>query len=184
MTGELTAEIARTLLRYEPETGRLFWRKRDAKWFVSGARSAEHKCNNWNSIFAGKEAFTAKTEGYRNGRIFNRKYHAHRIIWLIAHGHFPEHHIDHQNGNRSDNRIANLREVTRQENQKNLRLPSHNKSGICGVCWNAQRGKWLASITVNRKNKFIGHFTDKEEATAARKRAEEEYGYHQNHGRV
>lgn len=184
MAKELTAEDARELLRYEAESGQLFWKRRSEKWFSNtDKRTAAHSAKLWNRNFAGKEALTAISEGYRNGRILNRKYFAHRVIWLITYGELPEGHIDHQNGIRSDNRLANLRCVTRSENQRNMKRPVHNTSGVCGVYWDQKKQKWFAAIGVDGSHKFLGYFDCKKEASACRKTAEIKFGFHENHGR-
>lgn len=73
-------------------------------------------------------------------------------------GEWPPDEIDHINGVRDDNRWVNLRIATRGQNLCNARRRSDNTSGYKGVCWDANKGKWLASITINRKNKFLGHY--------------------------
>lgn len=82
-------------------------------------------------------------------------------------------HVDHINGDKLDNRSANLRVVSFSINQVNRkRLNKNNTSGMRGVRWCQRKNKWLAQITVNRANKFIGYFTDADAAVAARKAAE------------
>lgn len=186
MSKELPSpELLRKLLRYEPETGKLFWRERGVEMFSDGKQSAEHTCNIWNSKHAGKEALTARnSEGYRHGRILGRSYKAHRVIWAMVHGEWPVKQLDHVNGVRDDNRIKKLRQVTKAENSKNLKRPSNNNSGVMGVCWVKRCEKWRSQIQVKGKNKFLGYFTDFNEAVAARKAAEVKYGFHKNHGRA
>ena len=99
-----------------------------------------------------------------NGKI----YKAHRLIWAIVHGELPKGHIDHINGNRSDNRIQNLRVVTQQQNSHNQQnINKRNKSGFRGVCWNRKSSKWQASISVNSKTIYIGVFSTPENAHLA-----------------
>jgi len=99
-------------------------------------------------------------------------------------GEWPKVDIDHINGRRDDNRWCNLREVTRKENCRNRKRPKTNTSGCIGVSQRENSGKWRAYIN-NDKNKrvYIGDFTSKEEAIAARKAAEIKYGYSPTHGR-
>ena len=78
----------------------------------------------------------------------------------------PGQHVDHINGDRLDNRRANLRLVTNTQNQQNKRTPSHNTSGHKGVCWHKGSGKWHVRITVNGKRLHLGYTRDRE--TAAR----------------
>jgi hypothetical protein len=151
--------------------------------FAAGLRSVDESCKAWNSRFAGKEAFIKITNGYRGGSIFSRQLVAHRVIWLLKFGEWPSADIDHINGNRLDNRIENLRAVSRADNLRNRRMPITNTSGIVGVGWDKARGKWRAQIEANGLAKCLGHFEEKADAAAARKAAEIECGFHENHGR-
>jgi hypothetical protein len=178
-------ETLRKLLRYEPATGKLFWRDRPPEMFNSSKNcSADAVARGWNTQHAGKEAFTSTTcFGYRQGSILCKRHDAHRLIWALHYGEWPKGHIDHVNGIRDDNRIANLRDVSRTDNQRNMKRPITNKSGVMGVYVHTPTGAWRAQIMVNRKNVHIGVFTDFNDAVAARKAAEVAYGFHDNHGR-
>jgi len=122
--------------------------------------------------------------GYIDIRINKQMYRAHRIIWEIHNGDIPDgFQIDHINGVRDDNRIENLRVVTIQENRKNHRPRSDNKSGKVGVYWVKSRNKWGAEIQDNKKKVLLGQFTNKTDAIKAREEAEKKYGYHVNHGK-
>lgn len=114
----------------------------------------------------------------------NKKRHlAHRIIWELHNGKIPDgYEIDHINHIRNDNRIENLRLVTRKENGRNIPLHRNNKSGVSGVCWNKKYSRWYAQIKVNGKMLFLGSFIGIDEAIKARKEAEVKYGFHENHG--
>lgn len=171
----------RKLLRYEPETGKLYWLPRTAGIFADGDRIVAQ----WNSRLAGKEAFTAVSkQGYRVSRIFNRGYYAHRVIWALHHGEWPKGEVDHINGDRSDNRISNLRNVSRAENCRNTARSVRNKSGAVGVHWHKQTQKWHARIKRDGKTTSLGLFFDFDDAVAARKAAEPRYDFHENHGRA
>ena len=172
-------ELLRQLLRYEPDTGKLYWRERTPDVFEDG------RCKSFNSQFANKEAFTfTGRDGYKHGNVLNqRPYLAHRVIWAITYGEWPLNHIDHINGIRDDNRIENLRDVSRSENQKNQKRPAHNTSGAVGVSWANREKKWHAYINIDRRRESLGYFTDLAEAIAARKEAEAKYSFHPNHGR-
>ena len=181
-------EILHELLRYEPETGKLFWRERDVKWFKptpykDGMRTAEWAANNWNKKFAGKEAFTATMHGYKCGAVLSVHCPAHQVIYSMVHGVTLSGVIDHINGVKSDNRIENLREVAVVENARNAALYSSNKSGVPGVMWEDSHKAWAAKINFNGKQRRIGRFKNKDDAIAARKHAETAHGYHPNHGR-
>lgn len=93
---------------------------------------------------------------------------AHRLAWLFVHGHWPEADIDHINGDRSDNRIDNLRCVTRQHNLMNQRRPrSDNTTGYLGVCVDRARGEFQARLQVSGRVKHLGRFDNAEAAHAA-----------------
>jgi len=181
----VTAEIARQLLNYNPDTGKLTWKERDISWFSQkGKRTAEHAMRNWNSRCAGKLAFECLCQtSYLQGTLLGQRLLAHRLIWLMQFGEWPK-NIDHINGNRSDNRIANLRDVDISVNNKNLGLRKTNKSGFSGVCWDRFRGMWAAEIKDNGRKVYLGRFVNIEDAVAARKEAEIHFGYHINHGSV
>lgn len=176
-------ELLRQLLRYEPDTGKLYWRKRSPDQFNDGKQSAEHICKKWNSRFAGKEAFaTTHPDGYKRGCILYREHLAHRVIWAIAYGEWVD-EVDHINGIRDDNRISELRDGSNGINHKNKALCSDNTSGICGVWWDKSRQKWCAEIRSEGKKKYLGRFTGINDAIAARKKAEAKHGFHPNHGK-
>lgn len=166
----------RGLLSYDTTTGQLWWRSRPREMF-SDLRSFR----TWNSRFANKPAFTAThSEGYKVGRIQGVTLFAHRVLWTIVHGE-ADGEIDHINGDRSDNRLANLRLVSRSENRRNVKKPINNRSGTVGV---NQRGeRWVASIQCDNKTHHLGTFDCFEEAVTARRDAEALHQFHLNHGR-
>lgn len=174
--------VLRQLLRYEPETGRLFWRERGPQWFQSGVQTKEHNCAAWNKRNAGREAFTAVSHGYRIGAVFHRNLRAHRVIWAMTTGVWPSSEIDHINHNRQDNRISNLREVSGGQNSKNMSLMNTNTSGACGVAWHRQARKWRAYIGKDDSQIHLGLFATKVEAIVARNIAARHLGFHENHG--
>ncbi|MFD2248971.1 hypothetical protein [Pseudochelatococcus lubricantis] len=92
--------------------------------------------------------------------------------------------IDHVNGIRSDNRFNNLRNVDHAANTRNVALHSSNTSGVIGVSWAKRECRWRASIKANNRERHIGYFRDFEDAVAARKAAERQFGFHKNHGRL
>ena len=91
--------------------------------------------------------------------------------------------VDHEDGDTLNNKWSNLRNVTSHQNQLNMKRPSNNKSGTIGVSWNTQKQKWDAVIRWKGKHIFLGRFNDINDAIACRKQAEQQYGYHPNHGR-
>jgi len=102
-----------------------------------------------------------KSNGYIKISINNTNFYAHRIIWTWHFGEIPQGlQIDHINGNRSDNRIKNLRLVTHQENQ-------FNQLGANGFHWNKSSKKYQAEIVVNGNKKYLGVFNNKSNAKKA-----------------
>ena len=108
------------------------------------------------------------------------RYKAHRIVWKMFNNTDPQEQLDHINGNRSDNRIENLREVTTRSNALNQRKPCNNTSGTVGV--HKKNSLWVAHISSPKGKIILGRFPSLDDAIAARKAAETEYGYHPNHG--
>ncbi len=179
-----TPDELRQLLRYEPETGKLFWKDRTPDMFRDGAHRAAWVCKRWNTKYAGREAFTTDNcNGYKIGGIENKSYLAHRVIWAMTSGKWPEADIDHINGDRRDNRLINLREVSRSENLRNMRRLDTNTSGRTGVYRDRAREKWMAYIQNDGKLVNLGRFDAFEDAVKAREQAEMRFGYHPNHGR-
>lgn len=176
-------EVLRQLLDYDPATGVLRWKPRDASWFSGKSLSKDHAASIWNARFAGKIAFdTPNNNGYRYGSWFGMNFLTHRIIWKLWHGTEPP-MIDHANGEKSDNRIANLRPASAAINSKNMPLPRHNTSGEIGVYHCTFTGRWRASFSADHKVHRLGRFDTIEEAVAARNAAMAKHGFHENHGR-
>jgi hypothetical protein len=149
---ELTQELVRELIDYDPATGALTHRWRDRRWF-----GTDRACNIWNARFL-----------------------AHRVIFLLMTGRWPEPEIDHDNHDPGDNRWHNLVEATHQQNLRNQVMRNTNTSGHTGVypCGN----RFAASIHVSGRKLNLGTFESFEDACAARKAAEREYGFHEHHG--
>lgn len=180
----IEVSLLRKLLRYEPETGKLYWLERTPDMFRNGYRSAEGNCANWNGKNAGREAMTADDgNGYRQGAIFGRNIRAHTIAWALHYGEWPKGEIDHISGDRSDNRISNLRAVSHRDNSRNTKLRSDNTSGVMGVYWIAKSQKWEVRVGMRGSSIFLGRYDCIHEAAKARQAANEQYGFHQNHGR-
>ena len=174
----LDAEQARKLLRYEPETGKLFWLPRNRDPFSSDA-----KMRSWNTRYAGREALSAiNSKGYREGRVLGCNFVAHRVIWLMQTGKWPKADIDHINGVRHDNRLENLRAASRSENMRNAKRRSNNTSGVNGVYWNRWASKWEACIRINGRQKHLGYFSTVEAAASARIIANAQNGFSDRHG--
>jgi hypothetical protein len=168
-------------LAYSPATGEFLWKERVPDMFLNTAHSAEHQCRRWNAANARQRATYIAANGYAYISIDGVKYLAHRIAWKMFHNTEPD-NIDHVNGDRADNRIANLRSVDRDTNARNMRKSKRNTSGVTGVSWRAARNKWRAYIMVDNKQITLGHFSTIEEAAKAREEASRIYDYHPNHG--
>ena len=178
MCYNLDIEMLRRLLSYDQKTGLLTWKRRSRELFES-----DRICNSWNVRHHGKPVGSINTSGYSQVKIFGRLYLTHHIAWALHYNEWASNQIDHINGKKTDNRIVNLRDATRSENAKNKTMPVSNKSGHIGVEYRKSRKKWRARITSGGKQVHLGYFSNISDAIAARKAAEREYGFHQNHGR-
>lgn len=140
------------LVRYDPETGAFTWKSSGPYGRLAGARAEGRH-----------------SEGYLRVRVApGHRVFAHRLAWFMTHGEWPAGLIDHKNGNRTDNRIANLRVVPgRSANAQNMQRLKPGESGHIGVSFVRRTGRWAASIAVDRKSIHIGYFSSAEEACAA-----------------
>lgn len=157
-TQDITALVQRVreLLHYNRRTGVFTWRV------------------TLGSAPAGSVAGYTRTGGYRGVGIDGHTHLAHRLAWLYVHGVWPTDQIDHRNGVRSDNRLANLREATRSLNGQNQRNPQvGSESGFLGV--SRSRKKWRAHIMVDSIPYCLGSFATPEEAHAAYVQAKREH---------
>jgi hypothetical protein len=171
------------LIGYDHQTGVLLWKKRDVSLFKNDGHGAQHTCNKWNSRMAGKEALAAiKGDGYKHGAIEGVHYASHRVIWKWMTGEDPD-EVDHIDGDRKNNKWSNLRSVPRAVNGRNLAKAKDNTSGTTGVRYVSKGSLWQAYIMRGRTFMGLGSYKNKDDAIAARKRGEKEYGFHSNHGR-
>lgn len=144
--GYMSADEWRERVAYDRDTGVLTWLK---SYFKSRI---------------GQPIGSIAPEGYVRAHIDGRLWVVHRLIWLHVHGVWPTGQIDHINGNRSDNRLCNLREATPSQNCANSRA---RRSGLKGATFVRKIGRWQAQIGIGRKNVFLGLFDTEEEAAAA-----------------
>lgn len=129
----------------------------------------------------GYDGFVATT-GYRCIGHKSKIYSVHRVAWALSHNCQPAGEVDHINGNRSDNRLCNLRLVSSSEQNMNRRLSGRNKSGVKGVCWEASRRKWRATVGC-RPLLYCARFDCLEDAEHAVKAARKRLcGKFTNHG--
>lgn len=150
----LTADYVRSILDYNPETGEFRWKKRI------------DMTPQWNGRYAGKIA-GCLSGGYVDIGINNILYKAHRLAWLLMTGEWPVADIDHKDLDGSNNRWLNIRSATRSQNNFNKIAQSNSKSGIKGVHFSKNRGKWLVQICVRRRRINIGYFKDIKDAENA-----------------
>lgn len=120
---------------------------------------------------ANKETGTLNGKGYVLLWVAGKLHKAHRMAWLYEYGKLPDGDIDHINGIKNDNRIENLRLATRSENNQNRKTANkNNKHCMIGVRKN-RIGKYVASITIDRKAIHLGCFDTIEEASFAYQKA-------------
>jgi hypothetical protein len=179
----IPVEAIARLVRLDPETGRLFWKSRTIDQFEHLRPNLRlRQLARWESMFAGREAFTADHNGYRRTKVLGRNIYAHHVVFALVHGRWPD-AIDHDNRDRGDNRPSNLIERSHADNMKNQAIRSNNKSGTSGVYWNARQKCWVSRVNHAGSRIYLGKFDDLDAAAAARRKAEVEYGYHPNHGK-
>lgn len=139
--------------RYDRKTGEFFWKRQTSKYF--------------NKARIGTLAGTIDSDGYVKIVLSRKPYFAHRLVWLLEYGEQPE-FIDHVDGNKSNNRISNLRAVSQRQNQSNR--PEHRSGHLIGTT-KIRDGKWRAQIETRRKNvrfhRHLGYFETQQEAHAA-----------------
>lgn len=164
---ELKPEHLKEYLSYDPITGHLTWIKKLSRKVVVGKRAGTQVKGRDNRII----------------KIFGEVYIEHRLIWFMQTGVWPEHDIDHENHNESDNSWNNLKPKTKLENNKNNSLRKDNSLGITGVYVNNRNSKkkYTAEIRHSGERRCKNFFT-LDEAILQRKAWEKEFGFHVNHG--
>ena len=150
---QITAEVAREHFSYCAQTGSLIWIKPRAR-----------------RLKPGDTAGAINGQGYRDVRFLGISIAAHRLAWLIAHGRWPAKFIDHINGDRADNRLTNLREISNSENLQNQRRAraDNMRAGLLGVGFHKASGRFRARIGLpGGAQKHLGLFDSAEAAHAA-----------------
>lgn len=155
--------------RYEPETGKLFWTKNSCVAMNFRGREINTKCSHKNSDIV-----------YYRVNLRGKFYLVHRIVWALFYGNWPSKVIDHKDGDGANNKIGNLRDVHQKINTRNCALSKNNTTGANGVWRN--RSSYVAEIMIDRKKISIGSYKTIEEAAAARKKYEHNFGFTKDHG--
>jgi hypothetical protein len=147
----MTVDELRQAVSYDPETGVFIWTKK--------------RCGRCR---IGSKAGAQRLDGYIEIYIHGKTYKAHRLAWLYMNGEWPSHQIDHIDGDRANNRIKNLRDLTKVLNMQNQRRPQKsNTSGYLGVSWQRAKCKWEARISVGGVRHFLGTHPTAEDAYVA-----------------
>lgn len=181
---QVCLQYLKECFEYSESDARFFWKERPSHHFASVlGRCPSEASKAFNSRNAGKEALRTKHNyGYWFGRIDGVNFLAHRVVFLFEHERWPLPGmvIDHINGDPSDNRACNLREVKQSENNKNKSVPSTNTSGHMNIAWDLDRQKWRVSVA----GRTVGRFKELSIAIAMRDEALKNKGFHKNHGRT
>jgi hypothetical protein len=141
----ITQEEVRKLFTYKD--GWLYWNKQ-----INSSRG---------KYTIGDRAGKQHSAGYVQICLNHKLYLAHRLIFLYHHGHLPS-LLDHINGDKTDNRIENLRVATPAQNRFNSGLCVRNKTGYKNVLKN--RNKWKVVFRIDGVDKYFGTYTDVHEA--------------------
>lgn len=150
---KLTADRLRELLHYDADTGVFTWINPPGMKMRRGALAGSSSRGDRGYVVIG---------------IGGRRYRAHRLAWLYATGEWPTGEIDHLNGQRNDNRFANLRDVTHSLNTQNLRAKrDRTRSGLLGAQFRGRTRRWRAQIRIGKVRYELGEFDTPEEAHAA-----------------
>ncbi len=144
----ITLEDAKAALHYDPDTGIFTWRARTGPRAKIGAIAG----NAHN--------------GYVRITLHGRAYMAHVLAWLIITGEWPTYEVDHIDCDRANNRWANLREATRPQNMRNRPVRKDNPLGVTGIYRDG--GKYVAKISSNGEQIYLGRFDTVEAAASAR----------------
>jgi hypothetical protein len=157
----MTKEYACALFDYSD--GKLFW-----------------KVNLTTRNYIGREA-GSPAHGYKTVMVNGRNWRIHRLVYLMHYGYLPD-VIDHINGDRSDNRIENLRDAGTVGNARNARMRSNNRTGVKGVSWDKNRDKWVVRVKANGRinQKYVSDFNTAAKVAAGMRQAL--HGEYANHG--
>jgi len=158
-------DYIRENLRYDPETGHLWWTK------PSESKQGRRRLDKPTGTVHKRHGYVVFNIGLSEGRVLCR---AHRIAWFLHYGSWPKDMLDHINGIRNDNKIENLRAATPKENDRNRKSYKECSSKYKGVSWDKRCQKWRSYIKFNLRQKHLGIYTSEEEAARAYDKAARE----------
>lgn len=141
-------------LNYDKETGVFTWKKNK---------------NRRSRLEDGAIAGSLKKDGYIRIKLRGKQYSAARLAWLYVYGSWPSNFIDHINGEKTDNRICNLRDATSRQNSQNLKR--HRDGKLVGCTFNKKTKTWASLIRINEKQIYLGSFKSELEANLAYKKS-------------
>ena len=177
----LRDDYLRARLQHDPVTGEIIWSPVTREDFAT-----LNAFTSWQTRCEGKAAARDRGDGYHviAFRVEGQqvKLLAHRVMWFLHYEVWPKGQLDHISGDPSDNRIANLRDVSASGNRRNMKCRANGRTGVPGVSWSAHAKRWLARITYGGKQRNLGYYLRFEDAVTARQKAAQEQGYHKNHG--
>lgn len=157
-TNDLTVARLKELLTYHPAIGVFTWNMKPNP-----------------STRIGAVAGHVERNGYRRIRLDRVNFLAHRLAIFYVSGAWPRADVDHINGQRDDNRLSNLREAEKFENQQNRPMDPKNTSGFPGVSVSKRDGKFRADIQLQGKHVFLGLFDLAVDASDAYRTAKAKY---------
>lgn len=175
----ISREQLKQYVTYDSETGVFNHTVRPLSMFTT-----VRNMKKWNTRYALKVSGRKRT--HKNGKSYwyitinDKEYLAHRMAWLYEYGKLPDRHIDHLDGDGTNNRILNLRDVDISDNAKNSKLYSTSKTGVNGVTIHGQNGKYVSKIQADNITHSLGCYDDFFEACCARKSAERKFNFHIN----
>lgn len=152
-TGPFSVEVLHNHFDYDPEIGTL-------------RSKSDRRTGGIGAILGCQDG-----HGYLVTSLFRKPLKVHRLVWALAHGSWPKGLIDHINGNKSDNRLSNLRCVNHAQNKQNLSKPANNTSGYLGVSFHKKSGRWAANIKVDGRSHYLGLHDTPQRASDAYQRA-------------
>jgi hypothetical protein len=147
---DITSDFLKSVLTYLPSTGEFIWKNTKGRKHVAGC-------------VAGNKSVW----GYTEIRLNRKLYKAHRLAWLYSYGEWPLDAIDHIDGDRSNNRLLNLRSASYADNNQNMAVRRTSKSGSVGVSYDSKRHAWVAQLNVGGKRVLHKRCATREEAERA-----------------